>query len=398
MPAYSYKAFDNFGKKQSGHISAASERDARKLLKEINLIPVEISESLKKGSESLRIKAKTLVVATRQLATLLDSSIPLEESLSIVSNHCSDERLAKVLFSVRDEVIQGQRLGEALKKFPSVFNNTYISLVSAGDSSGKLDLMFTNLANYLEESESVRQKVISAMAYPLILIAFSFVVIIALLMFVMPQVVDQFIRADVALPLLTNILLSVSNHIPLILILLTLGSGGLFLTYKRLIKDIHRQKSFHRGFLYFPLFGDFMLKAELERFSSTMHLLLKSGINLDLALNEASMVINNLYLRSIIDQSNKDLKEGRDFIGALKDSSVLPDIFIQLISSGYMAGNLSLMFEKVAQFMKSEIETKRSVLLSLLEPIVIIIMGAFILLVVLAILIPIMQMNAISLG
>ena len=141
-----------------------------------------------------------------------------------------------------------------------------------------------------------------------------------------------------------------------------------------------------------------MLKAELERFSSTMHLLLKSGINLDLALNEASMVINNLYLRSIIDQSNKDLKEGRDFIGALKDSSVLPDIFIQLISSGYMAGNLSLMFEKVAQFMKSEIETKRSVLLSLLEPIVIIIMGAFILLVVLAILIPIMQMNAISLG
>ena len=398
MPAYSYKAFDSLGNEQIGRINADSERAARKQLKNLNLIPLEITETLKKVKRSVRVKTKTLVLITRQLATLLDSSIPLDESLSIVSNHSSDDKFSKILYSIREDVMQGQRLSDALKKYPSIFNNTYVSLVSAGDNSGKLDLMFSNLADYLEDSESVRQKVISALAYPLILVSFSVLVIIALLMFVMPQVVDQFLRAGVELPFLTNILMTVSNQIPLILVLFVLGLGLINYLYKKLLKDEEKLKSLHCKILYLPIIGDFLLKSELERFSSTMHLLLSSGINLDQAMDESSMVMNNLHLRSIINQSNSDLKEGKDFLGALRDSSIFPDIFLQLISSGFMAGNLSIMFEKVATFMKSEIETKRSIVLSLLEPLVIIIMGAFILLIVLAILIPIMQMNTISIG
>ena len=398
MPAYSYKAFDSLGNEQIGRINADSERAARKQLKNLNLVPLEITETIRKVKRSVRVKTKTLVLITRQLATLLNSSIPLDESLSIVSNHSSDDKFSKILYSIREDVMQGQRLSDALKKYPSIFNNTYVSLISAGDNSGKLDLMFSNLADYLEDSESVRQKVISALAYPLILVSFSVLVIIALLMFVMPQVVDQFLRAGVELPFLTNILMTVSNQIPLILVLFVLGLGLINYVYKKLLKDEEKLKSLHCKILYLPIIGDFLLKRELERFSSTMHLLLSSGINLDQAMDESSMVMNNLHLRSIINQSNSDLKEGKDFLGALRDASIFPDIFLQLISSGFMAGNLSIMFEKVATFMKSEIETKRSIVLSLLEPLVIIIMGAFILLIVLAILIPIMQMNTISIG
>tara|TARA_B100000073_G_scaffold19814_1_gene15778 strand:- start:3305 stop:4501 length:1197 start_codon:yes stop_codon:yes gene_type:complete len=398
MPAYSYKAFDALGNEQSGRISADSERAARKQLKNLDLMPLEISETMRKVKGTVRVKTKTLVLITRQLATLLDSSIPLDESFSIVSNHCSDEKFAKILYSIREEVMQGRRLSDALKKYPSIFNNTYVSLVSAGDNSGKLDLMFSNLADYLEDSESVKQKVVSALVYPLILVAFSVLVIIALLMFVMPQVVDQFLRAGVELPLLTSILMTLSNQLPIILVICALGLALVNYLYKRLLKDEEKLKSAHRKILYIPIIGDFLLKAELERFSSTMHLLLSSGINLDQAMEESSLVMNNLHLRSIVIQSNRDLKEGKDFIGILEDSSIFPDMFLQLISSGFMAGNLSVMFEKVAIFMKSEIETKRSIVLSLLEPLVIIIMGAFILLVVLAILIPIMQMNTISIG
>ena len=157
MPAYSYKAFDSLGNEQIGRINADSERAARKQLKNLNLIPLEITETLKKGKRSVRVKTKTLVLITRQLATLLNSSIPLDESLSIVSNHSSDDKFSKILYSIREDVMQGQRLSDALKKYPSIFINTYVSLISAGDISGKLVLMFSNLADYLEDSESVRQ-------------------------------------------------------------------------------------------------------------------------------------------------------------------------------------------------------------------------------------------------
>ena len=398
MPAYSYTAFDAEGKKLSGNVSAISERDARRLIKDLNLIPLDVSVSFSINSGILRVKKKSLVLATRQMATLLGSSITLDDSLRIIAGNSDDKHLSNIFFSIREDLIQGQRLGDAMSKYPDIFDNTYLSMISAGDTSGNLDAMFSKLSDYLEEAESIKQKVTSALAYPFILILFSLMVIVALLLFVMPQVVDQFIRAGMELPILTRILLGFSKQLPLIGFAISALSFALYFVYKNAASHPRKMIAWHKRILSFPLIGEFILNSELERFSSTMHLLLSSGINLDLAMQEASKVFSNKYLESLMFQSNQDLKEGKDFMASLQRESVFPEIFLQLISSGFIAGNLSDMFQKVSIFMKSEIEARRSILLSLLEPMVIIFMGAFILLIVLAILIPIMQMNTISLS
>ncbi|MDA9688750.1 type II secretion system F family protein, partial [Gammaproteobacteria bacterium] len=194
MPAYSYTAINKAGTKKKGIISAISEREARKLVKDLNLTPLKISESKNLG-KTLRIKNKDIVLMTRQLATLLEAGTPIVDSIDITAKQIRNKNLIQVLFNLKEDLVQGKRLGNSMKKFPGVFSDTYISMVSAGDSSGNLDTVFSKLADYLEESASIRQKVISALTYPLILIGFSLIVIISLLAFVLPQVVNQFIKA-----------------------------------------------------------------------------------------------------------------------------------------------------------------------------------------------------------
>ncbi len=398
MSAYNYTAFDSIGKKRGGFISASSEREARKLIKGLNLIPIDVNETAKEVANKIKVKSKTLVLATRQLATLLDSDIALDEAIKITAEHTHEKRFANILYALREEVIQGKRLGQAMTAYPNIFSNTYTSLVTAGDASGNLSLMFDNLASYLEEVENIKQKVVSALAYPIILIVFSLAVITALLTFVMPQVVDQFVRAGVALPLLTNLLLSISRNMPYILLLLATASFLGMVWYKKVRSKPKQLIKLHKRFLSLPMLGGFILNAELERFSSTMYMMLNSGINLDAAMEESVKVINNKYLQELIMTAKKQVTEGTDFVVSLQKTAIFPDIFLQLIASGYVSGNLTSMFKKVSEFMKSEIESRRSMILSLLEPIVIIIMGGFILLIVLAILIPIMQMNAVSIN
>ena len=395
MPAFSYTAINESGIKKKGILSANSEREARRLVKDLQLTPLKITES-KDITKSLKIKNKDIVIMTRQLSTLLDANTPIVDALEITAKQLKNKDLIYVLFSLKEDIVQGKRLGNSMKKFPSLFSDTYISMVTAGDSSGNLDVVFSRLADYLEESASIRQKVLSALTYPLILVAFSIIVIMSLLVFVLPQVVNQFIKAGAELPLITKILLGISSNIIPITIVIILSGIGLYLLYKNYTKTVKNKIKAHKKILELPFVGNFLLNSELEKFSSTMELLLASGTNLDVALEECSNVFSNKYLANIIINSKKDVMEGKDFINSLKQDAVLPDIFIQLVSSGYRSGNLVKMFNKVAQFMKSEIESKRSIFLSLLEPIVIIFMGGFIMMIVLAILIPIMQMNTLA--
>lgn len=398
MPAYSYTALSLNGEKKKGVLSAQSEREARRLVKELNLTPVNIQEAKGNLSRISKVKNKDIVIMTRQLATLLEANTPIIDALKITADQSNNKNLVQILYNLREDVIQGKRLGLSMQKYPGVFSNTYTSLVTAGDSSGNLDVIFEKLSDYLEESASTRQKVISALTYPIILIGFSIVVIISLLAFVLPQVVGQFVKAGAELPFITKALLGVSNNIVLITIISIILILGITYLYKQFIKKVDNQIRFHKYIISFPMIGNFMLISEIERFSTTMTLLLESGSNLDIALDEASKIFNNKYLSNLILNAKKDVIEGKDFIISLKQTQIFPDIFIQLISSGYRSGNLIKMFRKVADFMKSEIDTKRSVFLSLLEPFVIIFMGGFIMLIVLAILIPIMQMNTMSLG
>ena len=392
MPAYSYTAINQDGTKKKGILSAESEREARKLVKELKLTPLKVSESKDLG-KTLKIKDKDIVIMTRQLATLLEASTPIMEALNITAKQLKNKNLIYILYNLKEEIIQGKRLGSSMKKFPGVFSDTYISMVTAGDSSGNLDIVFTKLADYLEESASIKQKVISALTYPIVLIGFSIVVIISLLAFVLPQVVGQFIKAGAELPFITKFLIGISNNIIPILIIFTVLCAIIFYSYKNYVRKIENKISFDQRVLNIPLLGNFILNSELERFSSTMELLLASGTNLDVALDECSKIFDNKFLSKIVVDAKNDVVEGKDFIVSLKNEGIFPDIFIQLISSGYRSGNLAKMFNKVSYFMKSEIENKRAIFLSLLEPVVIILMGGFIMLIVLAILIPIMQMN-----
>tara|TARA_Y100000996_G_scaffold93235_1_gene65981 strand:+ start:417 stop:1607 length:1191 start_codon:yes stop_codon:yes gene_type:complete len=395
MPAYSYTALDDLGAKHKGILSAESEREARRLVKDLKLTPLKISAS-NDLSKTLKIKNKDIVIMTRQLSTLLEANTPIVEALEITANQLTNKNLVYILLNLKEDIVQGKRLGNSMKKFPGVFSDTYISMVSAGDSSGNLDKVFLRLADYLEESSSIRQKVISALTYPLVLISFSIIVIISLLAFVLPRVVNQFIKAGAELPFITKLLLGISNNILLIIFSISIISFIGFYIYRNFVSDESNKIKVHKKILAIPLIGNFVLNSELERFSSTMELLLSSGTNLDVALDECSKIFNNKYLSSVIKNAKDDVVEGKDFINSMKQEGIFPDIFIQLISSGYRSGNLVKMFNKVSHFMKAEIETKRSVFLSLLEPIVIILMGGFIMLIVLAILIPIMQMNTLA--
>ena len=392
MPAYSYTAINQDGTKKKGILSAESEREARKLVKELKLTPLKVSESKDLG-KTLKIKDKDIVIMTRQLATLLEASTPIVEALNITAKQLKNKNLIYILYNLKEEIIQGKRLGSSMKKFPGVFSDTYISMVTAGDSSGNLDIVFSKLADYLEEGASIKQKVISALTYPIVLIGFSIVVIISLLAFVLPQVVGQFIKAGAELPFITKFLIGISNNIIPILIIFAVLCVIIFYSYKNYVRKIENKISFDQRVLNIPLLGNFILNSELERFSSTMELLLASGTNLDVALDECSKIFDNKFLSKIVVDAKNDVVEGKDFIVSLKNEGIFPDIFIQLISSGYRSGNLAKMFNKVSHFMKSEIENKRAIFLSLLEPVVIILMGGFIMLIVLAILIPIMQMN-----
>ena len=395
MPSYSYTAINDAGIKKKGILSADSEREARKLVKDLKLTPLKISES-KNLDKTLRIKNKDIVLMTRQLATLLEASTPIVDSIDITARQTKNKNLIQILYNLKEDLVQGKRLGNSMKKFPGIFSDTYVSMVSAGDSSGNLNTVFSKLADYLEESASIRQKVISALTYPLILIGFSFIVVISLLAFVLPQVIDQFIKAGAELPFITKFLIGISNNIIPILLVITFLSVGFYYVYKKYTKKEKNKLLVDKKILAIPFLGNFILNSELERFSSTMELLLASGTNLDIALEECSKIFNNQYLSNIIMNARNDVVEGKDFIITMKQNEIFPDIFIQLISSGYRSGNLEKMFNKVSNFMKSEIETKRSVFLSLLEPIVIIFMGGFIMMIVLAILIPIMQMNTLA--
>ena len=396
MPAFSYIAINELGVKKKGILSADSEKEARKMVKDLHLTPLKVSESKNTGKK-LKVKNKDIVVMTRQLSILLDANTPIVDALEITASQLKNKNLIYVIFNLKEDIVQGKRLGNSMKKFPEVFSSTYISMVSAGDSSGNLDVVFSKLADYLEESASIRQKVTSAMTYPLILIGFSIIVIVSLLTFVLPQVINQFVKAGADLPFITKLLLGISNNIVLIISMSLLVWISIFYLYKNYVKNINNKIKAHKRMLKIPLIGNFLLNSELERFASTMELLLASGSNLDIALDESTKVFNNKYLENIITNSNNDVREGKDFINALKQYNTFPDIFIQLVSSGYRSGNLITMFNKVSHFMKSEIEKKRSIFLSLLEPVVIILMGGFVLLIVLAILIPIMQMNTLAL-
>ena len=391
MPNYQYVAQNEDGKSLKGILRCDNERAARQEIKSKNLLLLNIRET-SKGAKGKKIARKDVAIATRQISSLIGSGIPLDKALQSIGKN-SNSKIGDLFNDIGTELQQGRQLHLILSDYPESFDQTYISLVAAGEISGNLVEAFKNLSEYLEDEISIKQKIFSALAYPILVIGFSVLVVIALLIFVLPQVTQQFIKSNIELPFLTSLMIFISNNIFIFVGVIFLLIMGSYFYYRKNISGTSRESNIHKLLLKIPFVGRFLLISELEKFSRVMFLMLKSGINLDQSLNHANKLINNVYISTIIKDATDDIIEGKDFLYKIKQAKVFPEIFIQLLSSGFQSGSLLEMFEKLAFYFKDEIDNSRSSLLSIIEPLILIIMGGIITLIILAILLPIMQMN-----
>ena len=391
MPNYQYVAQNEEGKSLKGILRSDNERAARQEIKSKNLLLLNIRET-SKGAKGKKIARKDVAIATRQISSLIGSGIPLDKALQSIGKN-SNSKIGDLFNDIGTELQQGRQLHLILSDYPESFDQTYISLVAAGEISGNLAEAFKNLSEYLEDEISIKQKIFSALAYPILVIGFSILVVISLLIFVLPQVTQQFIKSNIELPFLTSLMIFISNNIFIFVGVIFLLIMGSYFYYRKNISGTSRESNIHKLLLKIPFVGRFLLISELEKFSRVMFLMLKSGINLDQSLNHANKLINNVYISTIIKDATDDIIEGKDFLYKIKQAKVFPEIFIQLLSSGFQSGSLLEMFEKLAFYFKDEIDNSRSSLLSIIEPLILIIMGGIITLIILAILLPIMQMN-----
>ena len=391
MPNYQYVAQNEDGKSLKGILRSDNERAARQEIKSKNLLLLNIRETTK-GAKGKKIARKDVAIATRQISSLIGSGIPLDKALQSIGKN-SNSKIGDLFNDIGTELQQGRQLHLILSDYPESFDQTYISLVAAGEISGNLVEAFKNLSEYLEDEISIKQKIFSALAYPILVIGFSILVVIALLIFVLPQVTQQFIKSNIELPFLTSLMIFISNNIFIFIGVIFLLIVSSYFYYRKNISGTSRELNTHKLLLKIPFVGRFLLISELEKFSRVMFLMLKSGINLDQSLNHANKLINNVYISTIIKDATDDIIEGKDFLYKIKQAKVFPEIFIQLLSSGFQSGSLLEMFEKLAFYFKDEIDNSRSSLLSIIEPLILIIMGGIITLIILAILLPIMQMN-----
>ena len=391
MPNYQYVAQNEDGKSLKGILRSDNERAARQEIKSKNLLLLNIRET-SKGAKGKKIARKDVAIATRQISSLIGSGIPLDKALQSIGKN-SNSKIGDLFNDIGTELQQGRQLHLILSDYPESFDQTYISLVAAGEISGNLVEAFKNLSEYLEDEISIKQKIFSALAYPILVIGFSVLVVIALLIFVLPQVTQQFIKSNIELPFLTSLMIFISNNIFIFVGVIFLLIMGSYFYYRKNISGTSRESNIHKLLLKIPFVGRFLLISELEKFSRVMFLMLKSGINLDQSLNHANKLINNVYISTIIKDATDDIIEGKDFLYKIKQAKIFPEIFIQLLSSGFQSGSLLEMFEKLAFYFKDEIDNSRSSLLSIIEPLILIIMGGIITLIIMAILLPIMQMN-----
>ena len=391
MPNYQYVAQNEEGKSLKGILRSDNERAARQEIKSKNLLLLNIRET-SKGAKGKKIARKDVAIATRQISSLIGSGIPLDKALQSIGKN-SNSKIGDLFNDIGTELQQGRQLHLILSDYPESFDQTYISLVAAGEISGNLAEAFKNLSEYLEDEISIKQKIFSALAYPILVIGFSILVVISLLIFVLPQVTQQFIKSNIELPVLTSLMIFISNNIFIFVGVIFLLIVSSYFYYRKNISGTSRELNTHKLLLKIPFVGRFLLISELEKFSRVMFLMLKSGINLDQSLNHANKLINNVYISTIIKDATDDIIEGKDFLYKIKQAKVFPEIFIQLLSSGFQSGSLLEMFEKLAFYFKDEIDNSRSSLLSIIEPLILIIMGGIITLIILAILLPIMQMN-----
>jgi general secretion pathway protein F len=404
MAAFEYVALNAKGRQQKGLIEGDTARGVREQLRARGLIPVSLREvadrrsgsaggGLSFGRGNSGLSSTELCLFTRQLATLLRSGMPLDESLTAVSQQSEGRRVTRVAMGVRAKVVEGSTLASGLGEFPAAFPALFRATVEAGEQSGKLDAVLERLADYVERRQAMQQKMLQAAIYPAILTVVAIGVIIALLTYVVPQVVGVFDSIDQELPGLTLGLIAISDFlrdygIIMAMILAVLGVGFAFGMRRQPFK-----RRVHTYQLRLPLIGRLTRGANTGRFMRTLGILSQSGVPILDAMRIGSQVVSNLPMRDAIETAAKRVREGGSVYKALSESKLFPPITLHLIGSGEQSGKLDEMLERAAENQEREVETLVSALMSIFEPVLIVVMGVVVMLIVLAILLPIFELN-----
>ncbi|MDD2854858.1 MAG: type II secretion system inner membrane protein GspF [Desulfuromonadaceae bacterium] len=399
MPTFRYKAYTNTGSSTSGSVEADSERLALLQIKGKGLLPREITEegsnSARAGSFRLRrgVPADELSLFTRRLATLVASSVPLFEAMGSLCEQEESGLLRQALVRVKDRISEGASLSRSLAGEPDIFGESYVSMVSAGEAGGALDAVLERLADFLEEQEQVRSKVTSALSYPILMVLVGGGVMLFLLTVVIPRIVSIFEDSKAALPLITVLLIKVSHFLQgywWVLAIILFSSLPL---YRKAMKSDELRVKRDAILLSLPLAGAMLQRLILSRFARVLALLLSSGVPIMKALEITGEVVVNrvyrIYLRGVMEE----VAQGGSLSASLKKSHLFPPLLVHLTGVGEKSGNLDEMLVKAGIAYEREFSARLTRLMGLMEPLLVLAMGLAVGIVVLAVLLPIFELN-----
>ena len=404
MTAYRYRALNPQGKLVRGVLEGDSERQARAQLRGQSLRPVEVAVANRQEAQGAsatgrlpmlrrRISAGDLAMVTRQLATLVESNLPIDEALRAAAEQSRSPRIKGMLLQVRSRVAEGHTLAYAMGEFPQAFNDMYRAMVNAGEHAGYLGPVLQQLADYTEQRQYTGQKLKMAMIYPFILVGVAIAVVVALMVFVVPELVGIFAHSRRELPLLTRGLIATSDFFRDYAHWVLLGLVALVFVVRRLLRNPRRRKRWHRFLLRVPGLSHLLVALDTSRFASTLSILMSSGVPLLDSLRIAGQVLTNLVLREDSEAVAERVQEGSSLHRALQQSGHFPPMMVHMVASGETSGELETMLDRSARNQERELEMTLGTLMNLFEPLMVVFMGGMVLTIVLAILLPIFDLN-----
>ncbi len=401
MGAFEYTALDAAGRERRGVLEGDTVRHVRSQLREQQLLPVNVTEVVererthrKRFSFGTGVSATDLSLLTRQIATLARAGLPLEEALLAVSQQSEKARVQTVLLGVRAKVMEGHTLADALRDFPRIFPEIYRATVAAGEQAGHLDQVLERLADYTENREVMRQKVLGAMLYPMVLTVMCFIIVSILLVYVVPKVIDVFDSYRAQLPLATRVLIAVSGFARHYGLWAAIGIAALVALAVRQLRQKATRRRVDALQLRIPIVGRVVRGLNTARFTRTLSILSGSSVPVLEALRIAGEVVSNLPMREAVATATARVREGAPIGRSLAQSKLFPPMSIHLISSGESSGQLDAMLERAAQNQERELDGLLSALVGLMGPLLIVAMGVFVVGIVFAMLLPIFQMNS----
>jgi general secretion pathway protein F len=401
MGAFEFRALDATGRKHSGIIDADSERQVRQKLRDRKLSPLSVvavqgergDRSGRRAGSRIRLRSGELPILTRQLATLLQAGMPVEQALNAVAQQAERASAKRLTNAVRSRITEGYSMSQALAQHPGVFSDLYVKTVAAGEASGHLQEVLIRLADYLEQSEELRRKVTLALVYPAILTITAIAVILGLVTYVVPKISQVYESIDQQLPLLTRALIAASSFLQSYGLVLLVLLAGLIIGWMLLLRMPKFRYRYHETLLRLPLIRRTVRGLNTARFARSMSILAASRVPVLEALRTSADLIQSLPMRKAIQEASAKVREGSSISRSLQESRLFPPITLHLIANGESSGQLDLMLERAALHEERELETMTATLLALFEPVLILVMGGLVLIVVLAMLLPIFQLN-----